>query len=346
MSDPDKKTSDKQSFSQQFTIVRKIVSRAYLIAAVILLLLYLSTCVRQVKVQETGVLLRFGKVVRPHIDPGICIKLPWPIDELVTVRTRSVETIQAGFGADPRQVDEFEQTYGPIDQLAHGTLTIPYIITGDKNILHLRVLVNYMIRDPVMYLFEVDDPSRLLGLMVQNVILKSVSSKTVDELLVSGRIELRDLVNRELTNLLKKNDLGLDILSVEIRNVRPPRTTIHAFNDVVNAREESREIVHQAEAYARRVIPEARAEAQKAVTDSEAYRNRVIETARGETGRFELLLAEYEKYPEVTRERLRQDVLSEVYPDLTKFILGRTADGHYPAKLRFLSSDDISDNDD
>jgi modulator of FtsH protease HflK len=338
MTDPQKITHGKQDFIQQFSVMKKILSRAYLIAAVILLLLYLSTCVRQVKVQETGLLLRLGKVVRSHIDPGICIKFPWPIDELVTVRTRSVETIQAGFGADPQQVEDFERAFGPIDQLAHGTLTVPYIITGDKNILHLRVLVNYMISDPAVYLFEISEPSRQLGLMVQKVILNSVSVKTVDELLVSGRIELRDLVVRELREFLKKNNLGVNIMSVEIRNVRPPRTTIHAFNDVTNAREESREIVHQAEAYARRIIPEARAEAQKAVTDAEAYRNRIIETAKGESGRFKLLLSEYEKYPDVTRERLRQDVLADVYPSLTKYILERNPDGSYPARLRVMSN--------
>lgn len=325
-------------FNHQLSMMKKILSRSYGIALILLGLLYVSTCVRQVKVQETGIVLRFGKIVRHHVDPGICIKMPWPIDKLITVKTRSVETIQAGFGADPQKVDDFERMYGPIEQMAQGTLSIPYIVTGDKNILHLLVLVNFMIKDPVTYLFDVGQPSKILELLVQNVILDSVSGMEVDQLLVSGRIELRDLVADRLADLMKQHRLGLDILSVEIRNVRPPRSTIHAFNDVINAQEESREIVHQAEAYAMSIMPEAHADALKMTTDAEAYKNRVLETARGEAGRFELLAAEYRNYPEVTRERLRQDVLAEVYPTITKYVLGPGSSGDLPANLRFLSA--------
>lgn len=325
------------NFNQQLSMMKKILSRSYIVALILFGLLYASTCVRQVSVQETGIVMRFGKIVRHRVEPGICIKMPWPIDKLITVRTRSVETIQAGFGADPQKVDEFERMYGPIDQLAQGTLSIPYIVTGDKNILHLLVLVNFQIKDPVTYVFDVGQPSKVLELLVQNVILDSVSGMEVDQLLVSGRIELRDLVADRLADLMKQHHLGLDILSVEIRNVRPPRSTIQAFNDVINAQEESREFVHQAEAYAMSVMPEAQAEALKMTTDAEAYKNRVLETARGEAGRFELLAAEYRKYPEVTRERLRQDVLAEVYPAITKYVLGPGSSEKPPANLRFLS---------
>lgn len=330
-------TTPGSDFTRQFSMLKKILSRSYVIALMVFGLLYASTCIRQVRVQETGMVLRFGKIMRHHVDPGICIKMPWPIDTLVTVRTRSIETIQAGFGADQQKVDEFERMYGPIDQLSHGTLSIPYIVTGDKNILHLLVLVNYMINDPVTFMFDVDQPSKLLGLLVQSVILESVSCMEVDQLLVSGRIELRDLVADRLSNLLEQNTLGLDVMSVEIRNVRPPRSTIYAFNDVINAQEESREIVHQAEAYARTILPESRAEALKKITDAEAYRNRVIEAARGEAGRFELLAAEYQKHPEVTRERMRQDAVAEIYPVINKYVIGRTLAGNAPVNLRFLS---------
>jgi modulator of FtsH protease HflK len=330
-------TPQGSDFTRQFSMLKKILSRSYVIALILLGLLYISTCVRQVEVQETGMVLRFGKIVRRHVDPGICIKMPWPIDKLVTVRTRSIETIQAGFGADPQKVEDFERMYGPIDQLSHGTLSIPYIVTGDKNILHLLVLVNYMINDPVAFMFDVDQPSKLLGLLVQSVILDVVSCMEVDQLLVSGRIELRDLVADRLSNLLEHNALGLDVLSVEIRNVRPPRSTIYAFNDVINAQEESREIVHQAEAYVRTILPEARAEALKKITDAEAYRNRTVESATGEAGRFELLAAEYQNHPEVTRERIRQDAIAEIYPAITKYVVGRTRAGKAPVNLRFLS---------
>ncbi len=324
------------SFDSQIRTLNRILSRAGVIAAVILVLLYLSTCIGQVRVQETGVLLRFGRVVRSHVDSGICVKFPWPVDRLVTVKTRSVETVQGGFGADPEQLDEFEKSYGPIDQLSQGTLAVPYIITGDKNILHMKVLINYRVSNPSVYLFGVSDPGSLLGMLIQNVILNCVSKTEVDQLLTSGKIELRDVLNRELSIYLKEIDLGVEILSSEIRNVRPPRTTTQAFKDVINAQEESRESIHQAESYAKRMIPEANAEAIQILSEAEAYRNRTVEAATGEARRFSLIAEEYSNYPALTRERLRQETVEQVFSKASKHILGPSKSGDLPARVRFL----------
>lgn len=329
-------------FEAQIPGLKRILNLATVAAIVILAILYMSTCIRQVKVQETGILLRFGKVVRPHVDPGICVKLPWPIDRLITVKTHSVETIQGGFGADPERLDEFEKSFGPIDQLSQGTLAIPYIITGDKNILHLKVLVNYRVSDPVVYLLGVEDPSALLSLLVQSVILNGVSRSEVDQILTSGKIELRDVLTRELAQYLDEIDLGVEILSAEIRNVRPPRPTTQAFKDVINAQEESRESIHQAESYAKRMIPEAHAEAIQVVSTAEAYRRTVVESAKGETGRFELLAAEYDAYPALTRERLRQETIEQVFPRISKQILGPSSRGDLPVRLRIMPDSSVS----
>lgn len=335
-SHPGQNPGNGRVFENQLPGLKRIFSRAGITGLVILSLLYFSTCLQQVKVQETGVLLRFGRVIRPHVDPGICMKLPWPIDRLVTVKTRSVETIQGGFGADPEKIEEFENTYGPVDQLSQGTLAVPYIITGDKNILHLKVLVNYRVTEPVTYLYEVDDPQSLLALLIQDVLLNCVSASGVDRLLTSGKIELRDILNNELATNLARIDLGVEILSAEIRNVRPPRSTMQAFKDVINAQEESRESIHQAESYAKRTIPEAHAEALRIVSEAESYSSKAIESAKGEAGRFELVAAEYQRYPELTRERLRQEMLEKVMPVVRKRILGPSDGGDLPARLRFL----------
>lgn len=334
--DSNRNTGGGSVFENQLPGLKRIFSRAGITGLFILSLLYLSTCIQQVRVQETGVLMRFGRVVRPHVDPGICLKFPWPVDRLVTVKTRSVETIQGGFGADPEKLEEFENTYGPVDQLSQGTLAVPYIITGDKNILHLKVLVNYRVTEPVTYLYEVDDPPHMLALLIQDVLLNCVSASEVDRLLTSGKIELRDVLNRELAEHLARIDLGVEILSAEIRNVRPPRSTMQAFKDVINAQEESRETIHQAESYAKRRIPEAHAEALRIVSEAESYGTKIIESAKGEAGRFELVAAEYQRYPDLTRERLRQEMLEKVMPLVSKRVLGPSDRGDLPARLRFL----------
>ncbi|MBN1297028.1 FtsH protease activity modulator HflK [bacterium] len=341
MTEPRAGDQDPGAVSGQFTretmLIRRILIRAGRIACGIVLVLYLSTAVSQVKVQETGILLRFGRIVRPRVDPGICITWPWPVDRLVTVKTRSIETLQAGFGADPERIEDFERTYGPIEQMSNGTLTIPYIITGDKNVLHLKLLVNYQVDDPTVFTFQVADAPVLLAMVTQQTLLEFVSHADVDRLLTAGKLELRDYIHSSLNAVLEDVNLGVQVVSVEVRNVRPPGSTIQAFKDVINAQEESREMVHQAESYANRMAPEARAEAHRIVSEAEAYRTRTVEGAHGEAERFRLLATEYTGYPEVTRERLRQETIEAIFPVMAKYIVGSSDTGP-AAHLRFMVS--------
>ncbi len=323
-------------FAEQIEITRRVLKVTGLISLFVLLFFYLSTCVSHVKIQETGVLLRFGKIVRPRVDPGICIKFPWPIDRLEHVKTRSVRTLQSGFGADPKQVMEFERLHGSIDQLEYGTLRIPYAITGDKNIVHLKVLVMYKVSEPEKYLFEINDLKTVLAYLTQNIILERVAVMHVDDLLTTGKLALRDNINHDLTALCSEMDLGITITSVEIRNARPPRKTTFAFKDVINAQEESRETVHQAEAYRNSLIPEAKAQAQTIIQEAEAYKNRKINHAKGEAERFTLLARKYRENPELTKERLRLETIEKILPNITKTVTTREA-GKNLVNLRIFS---------
>lgn len=322
-------------FTRQKSMLRSVARVVTFTIAIGMLLGYFSTCFRQVKVQETGILLRFGRVIQQRVDPGICIKLPWPIDRLITVKTQTIETRQAGFGISPEKEAELERTHGPLTQLVNGTLIVPYVITGDKNVLHLRVLVNYQISDPVTYSFFIDDADKMLGQLTQHTILAYVSSAHVDDLLTSGKIELRDYVYSNLNDRLKSVKLGVEVVSVNIRNVRPPGPTSQAFRDVINAQEESRELVHQAESYMKRVVPEAHAESQQVMSLAEAYRTQTIEGAKGESQRFTLLAAEYSEFPDVTRERLRRETLDEIFPLVSKYLIGNSNDKN-ATSLRFI----------
>ncbi|MBN1355834.1 FtsH protease activity modulator HflK [bacterium] len=316
---PGEPVSGRDSFGPQIEILRRLLKRSGWGLAGMFLIAYLSTCISQVKVQETGVLLRFGKVVRSRVDPGICIKFPWPVDRLVKVNTRTIETLQTGFGADPDKVTEFERTYGDIDQIEYGTLRIPYIITGDKNILHIKILITYRISDPERYLFSINLAESVLANLAQSAILKLTASSIVDDILTTGKLQLRQDIYSELTRTTEQLDLGLAIHSIQVRNVRPPSRTVGAFKDVINAQEESREIVHEAEAYRNQIVPEAQAEAERITQEAEAYRTQKIDHAQGESRRFEMVAQEYRNNPEVTRERLRLETLEQIAPDITTY---------------------------
>ena len=286
--------SKESEFKQQLEFLKKVWKYFVLVIGLLLILLFLSTMVTQVKVQETGVLKRFGKVVRKRVEPGICIKFPWPIDRLDRVKTKSIRRARLGFGVDLSNLEAIEREQGAtIDQIRYGLLMVPYVLTGDKNIINIKVVVTYSISDPEQYLYAVYDSESIMKQVAQSIILKDISQMTVDDVLTTGKLELRSNIHRQLAEKCRELRLGLDIQSVEIKNVRPPKSTLSAFKDVINAQEESNELVHQAEAYRNRVIPEARADAKKILEEAIAYKQRKIAYAKGEAKRFELLVAEF-----------------------------------------------------
>jgi len=330
-------------FDAQLSILKKVLWYTCWASVAAIVIAYISTCFAQVKVQETGVVMRFGKVVRSHVEPGICIKFPWPADKLITVNTRSVQRMRVGFGADPRAVEEFERANAPLDQIKFGSFWIPYVLTGDKNILHIKVVVNYRISDASLYLFDVRNAEEILKLFAQNLILMSTASLCVDDVLTTGKLQLQSQVHQDLVAFTERVNIGLAVQSVEIKNVRPPNQTSSAFKNVVNAQEERTESIHQAEAYHNRIIPEANAEAEQIIQEALAYRNKKIDHAKGEAKRFELLVQEYSKNKMVTKERIRLETLEQILPNLRKII---TEPGfkHDPVKLRILSQSSEQSN--
>ncbi|MBN1552858.1 FtsH protease activity modulator HflK [bacterium] len=314
-------SEDSHSFLKQYHVIKRILKTAGLGFSVLAFLLYFSTCFSHVRIQETGVILRFGKVVRDRVPPGICLKWPWPVDRLMRVKTQAIQTLETGFGADQDKIAEFEKIHGPIDMMEYGTLRIEYALTGDKNIIHVKVLVTYKIGDPETYLFHVKDAENIAASLTRFVIIQNIVEQNVDEILTTGRLALRQSIQNELENLLKQIPIGLDINTVEIRNVRPPSKTTFAFKDVINAQEESRELIHQAESYRNSIIPEAQAEAQKVYEEALAYKNQKIAYAEGESQRFSLLVTEYRNNPGITMERLRLEALETILPNLKKSLL-------------------------
>jgi len=324
-------------FESEFIVVRRLLKYALYCAGICLVVFYLSTSVAQVKVHETGVLLRFGNIVRARVEPGICLKFPWPIDRLQSVETQSVKRIRAGFGADPKAVAEFERTQAPLDQIRYGSFWIAYVLSGDKNIIHIKVVVSYKIADPVVFLFEVNEPDIMLRNLIQSSIINTVAELNVDDVLTKGKLVIQQKLQKLLVEYSQNMNLGLDILSVEVKNVRPPNQTSAAFKSVINAQEERTEMVHQADSYRNRLIPEANAEEEKIKQEAIAYKKRRIDQATGEAQRFEFLAAEYRLNPGVTRERLRLETLEMVLQNLDKYITETTPDEDL-VNLRILSS--------
>ncbi|MCW8931779.1 MAG: FtsH protease activity modulator HflK, partial [Gammaproteobacteria bacterium] len=121
--------------------------------------------------------------------------------------------------------------------------------------------------------------------------------------------------------ILDRYKTGLIITRFTLQSAKAPLQVQDAFEDVNAAREDKERYINEAQAYSNDVIPKARGVAARQVAGAQAYNGRVIAEAEGETARFLSVLTEYEKAPEVTRDRLYLDAMEGVYSKTSKVMI-------------------------
>ena len=195
------------------------------------------------------------------------------------------------------------------------------MLTKDENIVDVTVSVQYQIEDPKRYVLEISDADASLAQATESALRHVVGSAIMDDALTTGRELIAQDVRARLQNYLNKYQTGLQVLIVIIEDSSPPNQVQAAFDDVIKAREDEVRARNEAETYANGLVPEARGEAQRMLQDAQAYREQVIAEAEGDAARFNLLLAEYKKAPDVTRNRLYLDAIQSVMSNSTKVMI-------------------------
>ncbi|MBP0047785.1 FtsH protease activity modulator HflK [Marinobacterium sp. AK62] len=236
--------------------------------------------------QERGIVLRLGKY-HETVQPGLQWNPPL-IDEVQKVNTTRLRTYD------------------------HRSL----MLTADENIVDVDMTVQYVVSDPMLFTLKVRDPSDSLAQSSESALRHVVGTSDMHGILTEGRDTLALQVQARLQRYMENYTTGLTISKVNIKNAQAPRQVQDAFDDVIKAREDEQRSKNEAEAYANGIVPEARGRAQRLLEEANAYREEVVAKATGEASRFKALLAEYQKAPGVTRERLYIDTLQDV--------LGRT----------------------
>jgi len=242
---------------------------------------------------ERGVVLRFGQVQDAVVTPGLHWNPPL-IDEVTKVNVSRLNS----------------KTY------ENGSM-----LTTDENIIDINVTVQYVIQDPKAYVIAVQDPERSLDNAAESAIRHEVGSNFMDQILTTGRAAIADAVEERLQDYMDAYQTGIRISQVNVVNAQPPAAVRAAFDDVIRAREDEQRAQNQAQQYANRVIPEARGEAQRQIEQASAYKEEVIAKAEGDASRFDQLLLEYEKAPEVTRERMYIESLQDVMTASSKIMV-------------------------
>jgi membrane protease subunit HflK len=195
------------------------------------------------------------------------------------------------------------------------------MLTKDENIVAVTVSVQYQIADPRKYVLDIRDADASLVQATESALRHVVGGSIMDDALTTGRELIAQEVKTRLQRYLNKYNTGLEVVIVNIEDSSPPNQVQEAFDDVIKAREDEVRARNEAETYANGLVPEARGEAQRMLQDAEAYKEQVISEAEGDATRFNLLLAEYQKAPDVTRNRLYLDSIQGVMSSSTKVMI-------------------------
>ncbi|MFQ5898356.1 MAG: FtsH protease activity modulator HflK [Candidatus Methylomirabilia bacterium] len=297
-------------------------SKTYFLAAVVVVLaIWLGTGFYRVSEGEQGVVRRFGKVVKKS-DAGLNYHYPWPIEQVDKVNVARIRPLEVGFRSDFRAGRR-----GRTSRLQ----TIPaesLMLTGDENIADVQLLVQYRIKDPEKFLFQLRNPIQTLRAATEVALRSKVGNTTIDDLLSGeGRGKVQDETREFLQQLMDAYKSGLLITAVKLQQVDAAEQVKDAFHEVVRAREDREKLINQARGYREDLIPKARGQAQEIIRAAEGYREERILRARGDGARFEAVLAEYRKAPRVTRERLHLETLERVLPNVEKVITGSKGGG-------------------
>lgn len=254
---------------------------------------------------EVGVIQRFGKYLALS-SPGLHAKIPFGIEKVTPIKVEKIfkeefglRTVQPGVRTEYSSSQYFEESL---------------MLTGDLNILDVRWIVQFKIKDPVKLLFAVKDPQDNIRDVSEVVMRRLVGDYTVDEVLTTKREEVDHLAQQEMQRILDNYQTGVAIVTVKLLDVNPPEIVKPAFNEVNEAKQEKEKMINQAwEAY-NKVIPRAKGEAEKTIREAEGYALDKINRAKGEAERFLATLAEYKKAPQITQKRLYLETMMETLP--------------------------------
>jgi len=201
------------------------------------------------------------------------------------------------------------------------------LITRHVNIVLLSLVVQYKIGNLHDFLFNVKDPIESLSEATRSAIRHVIADSTLDEVLTTNSAggQLGDKIYEYLNSILTSYKTGLDIKGVEIVSVQPPTQVKAAFNDAIQAQEDEVKYQNQAQAYSLKVLPRAEGEAIAYVQEAEAYAKQVIFEAQGEVSKFNALLPEYKKSPDVTRSRMYLSTMQEIMDKTPKIFIDSKA---------------------
>jgi len=195
------------------------------------------------------------------------------------------------------------------------------MLTGDLNSAVVEWIVQYKIARPDLFLFRVRSPRETFRDMAEATMREVVGDRSVTEVLTTGRVEVADKGKQLLQKLCDQYETGIEVQVVVLQNVNPPEPVQPSFNEVNEAIQEKERMINEAKAVYNQAIPKAKGEAEAMILSAEGYALDRVNRSKGEVAKFEALLAEYRKAPDVTRRRLYIETMRDVLPKLDRRVI-------------------------
>ena len=278
--------------------------------AVLAVGLWLLTGVYRVEPDEVGVELVLGRVTN-QTSPGLHMNFPYPIGEVQKPRVLQVREITVGL-TETETSRGIQQRDVPEESL---------MLTGDENLVDVDFKVQWSIKDPKDYLFNIQKQEETVKAVAESAMREAVGKNNISRILTEERqkieIDVRELMQRTLDSYKS----GVEVRLVQMQKVDPPADVIDAFRDVQAARADAERLQNQAQAGANKVLQEAAGQASEITARSQAFQRQTVEEARGQADRYLKVYEEYRKAPEVTRERLYLETMERVFAGLDKTIV-------------------------
>jgi len=290
--------------------------------AIVVIIIWMGTGIFIVQEGQQAVITRFGRY-NSTVGAGFNWRLPYPIERHEVVYVTQIRSVDVGR-------DNVIRTTG---------LKESAMLTEDENIVEIKFAVQYRLNDARAWLFESKNPQDAVVQAAETAVREVVGKMRMDVALAEERDQIGPRVRVLMQTILDRYKIGAEVVGINLQQggVRPPEQVQSAFDDVLRAAQERERSKNEAQAYANDVVPRAVGAASRLAQEAEGYKARIVAQAQGDAQRFKLLLVEYQRAPQVTRDRLYLESMQQIYGSVTKILV----ESRQGSNMLFLPLDKI-----
>lgn len=303
---------------------RGIFSKKVLaIVFAVLILVYLFTGITLINPDETGVKLRFGKIVNENMQPGIHYLMPWPFETARKVNAKLVYRVELGFRTNERIEGSISSMLWEEKHTMRGykkNKTESTVLTGDENLADLSLVVHYRPKDAVRHVFRINNVDEVLRGLLESNMREVLSTESGDDLLTLGRKVVTEKIHQALNKDLDKLDLGVEIVEIYCHDFHPPMEVVGTYRDVFSAREDRAKLLNKAQSYRNKALPEARAESTLKLANAYSLQYEKGVMAQGEAEKFKLESNAYKLAPDLTTYRMFLETVEKGFAGKKKIV--------------------------